>query len=274
MRPEGQARGLDHLERVPRRPHDGRPDRGAPPRLRPHGRGLAGPPPHECRSRRRGCRPRRPDGGDRSIGGRADVSGVGPRRICSPPADVAAARAPARPSLTSIQSPCSPGATRGASRIRSRFSRHRRTPRRTRWVRTLDHMPEGPRAAISPAPSSSGASFARRHTGRTFTWSTSDRPARQSRRPVARARARRRGARLVAGRTGSGPRSSCSRARRTWPPGGGQRAALRGAALPRPRDGIRALPGKLAHLRDHRRIDRRIDRNERVLAWFDRFLKR
>src|SRR5450759_3858810 len=40
------------------------------------------------------------------------------------------------------------------------------------------------------------------------------------------------------------------------------------------RDRIRALPGKLAHLRDHRRIDRRIDRNERVLAWFDRFLKR
>jgi len=55
-------------------------------------------PGRECHSRHLRRRSRRPEGGDRSIGGRADVSVVGPRRICSPPADVAASRAPAGPS--------------------------------------------------------------------------------------------------------------------------------------------------------------------------------
>lgn len=198
------AHGLHHLERVPRRLHHGRPDRGAPPLLRSHGRGGAGPlrppaggrlwiatrhnlvdrfgvdataaleqvgvdpmrprknpgnvrrmgvaPGRECHSRHRKRRSRRPEGGDRSIGGRAGVSVVGPCRICSPPADVAASRASAGPSPdfdpvalfaggdtgdVADPLPLSPGVD----------GRRGGPGGRVRWTT----MPEGHRAAISPA---------------------------------------------------------------------------------------------------------------------------
>jgi len=76
-------------------------------------------------------RSRRPNDGDRPIGGRADVV---PRRICSPPADVVAARALAEPQPDfEFRGPVRQGRHR---RVRVAPDSGRRGPRRTRRSRS------------------------------------------------------------------------------------------------------------------------------------------